>query len=155
MLLPALRKRLDELENLIRMALSRTGVTTPTVGTPNTQATTDPSELLVYSRTVGAGATTVDTRYTVLLGHQTRIAVDWSARDPTNGAAAYGSIQALVKNVGGVLTVFAAPRTIGADLGTAVATITAPGTTVEITATPPAGYADDLDWKFDVTLTDN
>jgi hypothetical protein len=152
-----LSERLDFVENLARMALSRTGQTTPVLGTPNTQSTAEPAGFLGYLRTVAAGVGVLNTAQAPAPGHDMRVSIDWSVRDIATQDSAYGSIQALVKNVGGVLTTLVTPRTIGNDaaLALAAATLISPGASIEIQASPPAGYGGTLDWKFDITMTPN
>jgi hypothetical protein len=140
-----------------RAALSRAGqgmFGTPAAG--QSQAGTSRSVGFLRTLAAVAGILDLGPSSTPTPGHSSRVTVKWSSRDETTGATAYGTIEGGVKNVAGVLTIVDVSTTLaGSDNATSAATLTTAGPTLEITATPPAGFADALDWKFEISVTPN
>jgi hypothetical protein len=129
----------------------------PTVGTPTTQS----SAILtfdIYAKTVNAAAVTIDTGYSPPVGHGAKLDGGWSAEDVANSAIRGGNFNAVLRNLAGGLGV--AGQLFGGALGDAALNTAVPGFsivagTLHVIFAPPAGYVGTVQWRMELTATEN
>ena len=126
-------------------------------GTPDTQ-NAQHTDYMAYLKTVGASAGVFSLGYTPPNGHSATIKVEWVARDVTIGDTYSGTTQGCVKKVSGSGSLSGTATSLGAgDSGLSSSTVSvdyATGNT-HIVATPPGGYANNIDWLFHVVILEN
>ena len=129
------------------------------VGGLSSQNNSGLSTLIGYVETIGATPSSVATRYAPASGHGAFVEVTSIGRDASNGAVVSGQCRAAVKNVSSTVTVVgtqvAQTNTGDSALLSSVVSVTIVSSIVNVTATPPVAYANNIDWSFAFSFLDN
>jgi hypothetical protein len=115
---------------------------------------------ILFKKTIAASASTVAFSYGLTSGHGARVRAEWVARDTTSGDTYSATIASAVKNVASSLSIAGtATQVLGcgdAGLSTATVAVTAISSSqITFTCTPPAAYANNIDWQIRVVVLDN
>jgi hypothetical protein len=153
-----LRQRIDQLENLVRQALSRGSVPPTIVGT-DANVSGDSLTFQLKARTVNAAAVTLDTGYEPTLNQAAKLDVGYEVKDIANNLAKAGNGNGSIKHLAVGAPVVAG--VFGGNVGDAALNTAVPsfavsgGNTLEVILTPPAAYVGDLDWLVNLTVSVN
>lgn len=156
---PIMQALITASEALMRV-LSLAGSLQPTTkGTQGAQ-TGNVKAFQLFASTVNAGTVTVDTGYKPPPSHSAKIDGGINVVDRTANTTTSKNTQGSFYNNAGTVAAHGAPVISGASgdaaLSTSTVSFAISGTnTIEVTFTPPAGYAGDLDWVYNLTFSEN
>lgn len=119
----------------------------------------DAPEIRVVGSTAGAVAVVVDTHYVLPVNHGGSIVGQWTSTDRNTELNTQAQVFASIRNYP-ISTYVVGPGTVANQTGDGALATAAPSFsiaagTLNVTFTPPGGYAGNLDWILDLSILQN
>jgi hypothetical protein len=136
--------------NYVKRAMGARSITDlPPIGSVATQNLVEQSVVVALTTTAAAAASqSIASVFAQQAGHSYAFTLEWTCRDKTSGASYMASTVVMIENTNTAITGSAVSFGATGDgtLSTATCTITWSGATPQVTVTPPAAYANNMDW---------